>query len=304
VNRFAIVIGAFVVLGFGAVSQSRGQVPVAPCSAAVVAQPSFSASDLDESQSSRLVATHTLELTTDFGDTLAGDVRFSMPGSVTVIRPHGDVNAGSSGVIFFSDQSGAVPVTATWTQDDGNGGTCAGSASTSLLLEPATPIGRIKNIRAAEHLHPNLKFDLLWSFAAKVGRSGDLDPVQVMARGVRRPRLPGAKVPFKTVTVPLRDGDPGSTGATYRITLPGWEIRTEGGHDVFDLLGDARGTTTRNAPLGYEVKVLQSGRLLAHLQLAGVCNSFRLRHAHGQGSAALTPPSFAIGTSTPPAAMP
>ena len=187
------MIGALAALGFGAVSQSRGQVPPASCSTAVAGQPSFSASDLDELQSGRLIATHTLELTTDFGDTLAGDVRFSLPASVTVIRPHGDINAGSSGVIFFSDQSGAVPVTATWTQDDGNGGTCAGSASTSLQLEPATPIGRMKNIRAAEHLHPNLKFDLLWSFAAKVGRSGDLDPVQVMARGVRQPRLPGAQ---------------------------------------------------------------------------------------------------------------
>jgi hypothetical protein len=115
----------------------------------------------------------------------------------------------------------------------------------------------------------------LWSFAAKVGRSGDLDPVQVMARGVRQPRLPGARVPFKTVTVPLRDGDPRFTDAkTYRISLPGWEIETGGDHHAFSVRGDARGTTPRNAPLGYEVKVLQSGRLLAHLRLAGVCNSF------------------------------
>ena len=55
---------------------------------------------------------------------------------------------------------------------------------------------------------------------------------------------------------------------------PGGRSETEGDHDAFDLLGDARGTTPRNAPLGYEVKVLQSGRLLAHLRLAGVCNSF------------------------------
>ena len=275
VIRSGIVIGALVALGFGGVSQSRGQAPVAPCSTAVAGQPSFSASDLDELQSSRLIATHTLELTTDFGDTLADDVRLSMPASVTVIRPHGDFNAGSSGVIFFSEQSGAVPVTATWTQDDGSGGTCAGNASTTLQLEPATRIGRMKNILAAEHQHPNLKFDLSWRFGANVGRTGDLDPVQVMARGVRQPRLPGAKVPFKTVTVPLRDGDPGFTDAkTYRITLPGWTIETDGDHHAFALLGDARGTSPRNAPLGYEVKVLQSGRLLAHLRLAGVCNSF------------------------------
>ena len=269
------MIAAFVALGLGAASQSRGQVPAAPCSATVAGQPSFSASDLDELQSSRLIATHTLQLTTDFGDTLADVVRFSMPASVTVIRPHGDFNAGSSGVIFFSDQSGAVPVTVTWTQDDGNGGTCAGTASTTLQLLPATRNARMKNELKAAHEHPNLKYDLLWSFGANVSRTGDLDPVQVMARGVRQPRLPGPTLPFKTVTVPLRDGDPGFTDAkTYRISLPGWEIETSGDHHAFGIQGDARDTTPRNAPLGYEVKVLQSGRLLAHLRLAGVCNSF------------------------------
>jgi hypothetical protein len=275
VSRSWILIAAFVALGLGAASQSRGQVPVAPCAATVAGQPSLSASDLDELQSSQLIATHTLQLTTDFGDTLADDVRFSMPASVTVIRPHGDINAGPSGLIFFSDQSGAVPVTVSWTQDDGNGGTCAGTASTVLQLQPASRIGRMKNTRAAEHQHPNLKFDLLWSFGASVGRNGDLDPVQVMARGVRQPRLPGPTLPFKTVTVPLRDGDPGFNDAkTYRIALPGWEIETSGDHHAFGVRGDARDTTPRNAPLGYEVKALQSGRLLAHLRLAGVCNSF------------------------------
>jgi hypothetical protein len=277
VARSLILVAALVALGLGAVSQSRGQVPPPPCSTAVAGQPTFSASDLDELQSSRLIATHTLQLTTDFGDTLPddGSVRFSLPPSVTVIRPHGDFNAGASGLIFFSDQSGAVPVTIAWTQDDGNGGTCAGNASTTLQLQRATRTGRLKDIRAAEHLHPNLKYDLLWSFGANVGRTGDLDPVQVMARGVRQPRLPGPNVPFKTVMVPLRDGDPGFGDAkTYRIALPGWEIETGGDHHAFSLRGHARDTTPHNAPLGYEIKVVQSGRLLARLRLAGVCNSF------------------------------
>ena len=275
-SRCRILLAAFVALGLGAVSQSRGQVPPPLCSATVAGQPNFSAVDLDEGQSSRLIATHTLKLTMDFGDTTVdGRVSFSLPANVTVIRPHGDFDAGSSGVIFFSEPSGAVPVTATWTQDDGNGGTCAGTASTTLQLLPATRNARMKNELKAAHEHPNLKYDLLWSFGADVGRTGDLDPVVVMARGVRRPRLPGPTLPFKTVTVPLRDGDPGFDDAkTYRITLPGWEIEAGGDQGAFGIRGDARGTTPRNAPLGYEVKVLQSGRLLAHLRLAGVCNSF------------------------------
>ena len=36
----------------------------------------------------------------------------------------------------------------------------------------------------------------------------------------------------------------------------------------------AKGCDPSVAPLGYEVKVLQSGRSLARLRLAGVCNSF------------------------------
>lgn len=272
-----ILLGALLAFGFGAVSQSRGQVSPPPCSTAVAGQPTFSASDLDEHKSSRLIATHTIEVTADLSETVVDDggVRFSVPPSATVIRPHGDVNAGPWGLVFFSERSGPVLVTVTWTQDDGSGGTCASSASTTLQLQSATPIGRMKNTLAAEHQHPNFRFDLHWSVGADVGRTADLDPVQVMARGVSQPRLPGAKLPFKTVTVPLRLGDPGFNDAkTHRINLPRWMIETGGDQGGFSLIGDARGVTPRNATLGYEVKVFQSGRQLARLRLAGRCNSF------------------------------
>lgn len=276
VTRSGIVLVVLLVIGLGVASQSHGQVPPPPCSSPVAGQPTFSASDLDEGLSSRLIATHTIKVTADLSETVVdGSVRFSMPPSATVIRPHGEVNAGPWGLVFYSEKPGPVPVTAAWTQDDGNGGTCASSASTTLQLQSATPIGRMKNTLAAAHLHPNLKFDLLWRFGADVGRTADLDPVHVMARGVSRPRLPGAKLPFKTVTVPLRLGDPRFNDAkTYRIRLPRWTIETGGDQGGFSLSGDARGVTPRNATLGYEVKVLQSGRLLAHLRLAGRCNSF------------------------------
>jgi hypothetical protein len=276
VSRPRIVLVALLAVGLGAASQSRGQVPPPPCSSAVAGQPTFSASDLDERLSSRLIATHTIKVTADLSETVVdGSVTFSMPPSATVIRPDGDVNAGPWGLIFFSEESGPVSVTATWTQDDGSGGTCASSASTTLQLQSATPIGRMTNALAAAHQHPNFRFDLSWIVGADVGRTADLDPVQVMARGVSQPRLPGAKLPFKTVTVPLRLGDPGFNDAkTYRINLPRWMIGAGGDQGGFTLRGDARDLTPRNATLGYEVKVLQSGRLLARLRLAGRCNSF------------------------------
>jgi hypothetical protein len=89
VTRPHVLLVALVAVGFGAAPQSRGQVPPPPCSTSVAGQPTLSASDLDELQSSRLIATHTIQVTTDFGATLVDDrsVKFSMPPSATVIRP-------------------------------------------------------------------------------------------------------------------------------------------------------------------------------------------------------------------------
>ena len=277
VTRFRVFIGAVLALSFGTTSAGSGQATLAPCSPTVVGRPSFSASDMDGLRSSRLVATHTIEVTTDFGPTLVNDgsVKLSVPSPATVIRPHGDVNAGPGGLVFVGHTAASVPVTATWTQDDGSGGACRGTAATTVRLQPARPMPRLVNVRAAEHLHPNLRWDLLWRFGVTLGRSADLDPVVVMARGVSQARLPGGKVRFKRVTVPLRLGDPGFSDARqYHVGLPRWKITAGGDHHAFYVDGDARGILTpADVPLGYEVRVFQSGRLLARLRLAGHCNS-------------------------------
>jgi hypothetical protein len=254
---------------------------VAPpsCPARVVAQPRFSASDLDETGltgSSRLVATHAIQATTDFGSTLVdeGSIGFSLPAGATALRSHGDVSAGPGGVLFAAGAAGPLVITAAWTQDDGGGGTCAGSASITLQLRAATRMPRLKDERAVEHLHPNLKFDLLWKYGTNLGPTADLDPVTVMARGVNRPRPPGAKVRFKTVAAPLRVGDPGFSGVKQRhINLPRWTVTTGGDLSAFYVDGDALHLPMTDVPLGYEVKVFQSDRLIAHPRLAGRCNS-------------------------------
>jgi len=85
---------------------------------------------------------------------------------------------------------------------------------------------RLTDERAVEHLHPNLRFDLLWRYGTDLGPTADLGPVTVTARGGSRPRLPGAHVPFNTVTVPLRVGDPGFSGVKQRhIHPPGGQLR-------------------------------------------------------------------------------
>ena len=274
--RGRVLVGALLVIGLGPASQGLSQAAPPSCPAGVVAQPTFSGSDLDQAGGGQLVATHTIQLTTDFGSTPVdeGSISFSLPATATVLPPHGDVSAGPGGVLFTAGAAGPLMVTATWAQDDGGGGNCAGSASTTLQLRAATPMPRLKNVRALEHLHPNLKFDLLWRYATNLGPTADLDPVTIMARGINRPRLPGAKVSFKTITVPLRVGDPGFSDAEHRqISLPRWTVTMGGDHSAFYVDGDARHVPMTNVPLGYEVKVLQSGRLIARLRLAGRCNS-------------------------------
>ena len=270
------LIGVVVAVALGATSTSPGEATPPACSAAVMGKAVFSAVDIDERSSSRLVVTHTVELTTDLGDALANDgVKFSLPSGASVVRPRGDVSAGPDGVIFVAHKVGSVAIAATWTQDDGNGGTCRGRASTTLRVQAATRMPRLRNIRADEHLHPNLRWDLLWRLGVDLGRHADLDPVTVMARGVSQPRLPSARVRFRSVTVPLRLGDRGfSHTGQHHIGLPRWLVTTAGDESAFYVDGDERGIPSpRNVPLGYEVKVFQSGRLLAHLRLAGQCNS-------------------------------
>lgn len=151
---------------------------------------------------------------------------------------------------------------------------CTGSATIPLQLQPAAATPRFKNLRAAEHLHPNLKFDLSWAFTANLGPTPDLDPVQVMARGVRAARLPGSKAPFKTVTIPLRSGDPGfDPTKQFHIPLPGWRIDAVGDHTTIGVQGHSLIHSFRNRPLGYEVKLLQDGRQLIRLRLAGACSA-------------------------------
>ena len=272
-----IAVGAILALALGPATQAGGQGQPPPCSPSVNDQPSLNAIDEDEAASSTLVATHTIRADTDFGSPppfLHEDdstIVMSPPAGATTFAHE----SGNGRLTFFSPASGAVPISITWTQSDGTStGMCRGSATVPLQLQPATPAPRFKNIRAVEHLHPNLKFDLSWAFGTSLGPTADLDPVQLMARGVRAARLPGSKVPFKTVTIPLRSSDPGFKGdKQYRIPLPGWQIESNDDHSVVGVQGHSLIHSFRNRPLGYEVKLLQDGRQLIRLRLAGACSA-------------------------------
>ncbi len=205
-------------------------------------------------------------------------MRVSVPGATPEPRrgePGDDLNPSPGGLTFFSDTPGSLPVTATWTQDDGTGtGKCSASASTTLQLGAPTPLPRLKN--RLTHQRVDLTYALGWSYAATLGPLSDHRPVQVLYRGVRRARLPGSRVPFKTVEVPLRRGDPGYQQVRH-ISLPRLSVETSGDYSVLYVKADSTVTTHHSKPLGYDIELTQAGRLLARLRLAGRCSAFNCR---------------------------
>jgi hypothetical protein len=246
-------------LGLGALiaAPAGGQAPPPPCPAGVADQPTLEASDLDELQSSTLVATHTLEVQAPDED----GVSVSAPGA-TLEPKRG----------FFSDTPGPLPVTVTWTQDDGTGtGRCRAGASTTLQLVAPTPLPRLKN--ALTHEKVDLKYALGWSYAATLRPLSDHRPVQVSFRGLRRARLPGSRVRFKTVTIPLRIGEPGYQRVRH-ISLSRLSVQASGDYSALYVKADSTVSTHHSKPLGYDIKLTQAGRLLARWRLAGRCSAF------------------------------
>jgi hypothetical protein len=260
-----IVVAALLIVPV-APAAAGGQAQPPPCSAQVADQPTFDAVDLDEASSSTLVATHTLQVRVDFfAPTAAVD-------DASVIVSAAGL-AGRSPLAFFSDTPGSVPVTATWTQDDGTGrGSCSASASTTLDLQAATPIPRLTN--RFTHQKIDLKYTLNWSFGATLGPLADHRPVTILYRGVRSTRLPGAGVPFKSVTAPLRRGDAGYRGTERTLPLPRMSFQVTAASDVLDVHVDSKTTTRHARPVAYDIEVLQAGRLIARFRLAGACSAF------------------------------
>jgi hypothetical protein len=81
-------------------------------------------------------------------------------------------------------------------------------------------------------------------------------------------------VPFKTLTAPLRTGDPGYHGSERRLPLPRMSLQVTVAPDVLAVKLDSKTTTHHDRPVGYEIELTQAGRLLASFRLAGKCSAF------------------------------
>jgi hypothetical protein len=200
---------------------------------------------------------------------------------------------------FFgvADAPGTLTVTATVTNEDMDP-PCTVSGTVNFEIKAATaPI--VSNLRKPPKFkgHRGWLWDSRYWFWVKPGPAGNVSPLTVEARAIRRAKLPGAGVPAKRITFPMRPSDGavpdqepfGGCGAYTLVCTPrvrtwakGAEIDVfpKGGREVPGLVKVQitlpRGVPTLHytiakTPIGLDVKVLQDGGAVARLRMAGRC---------------------------------
>ena len=233
---------------------------------------------------------------------LSGSAYFSVNSfEVTGMRrlPHPSGDEGPPFEIFgIADEPGMLTATATLTNDDADP-SCTVTGSASFEVKPATaPI--VSNLRRPPPFKgtPGLVWDSKFWFWVKPGPTGVVKPLTVVARAIRRARVPGARVRAKRITFPMRPTDGpvpeqepfGGCGAYTLICTP--RVRTwakgaevdvfpKGGREVPALVKVLvtlpRGVPTLHytlakTPVGVDVKVVQGGAPVARLLIAGRCD--------------------------------
>ena len=105
---------------------------------------------------------------------------------------------------------------------------------------------------------------------------GDLRPLEVRYRAVRKRRFPGSHVAPRTVTFPLRSSDPGFKRLrTVRVKKAGLQLTLEPelGENLTTALTFvvAMGVSPHGSPFGYDLSLFQGGRRAARLRVSGRC---------------------------------
>lgn len=258
---------AAVVIALGGGRAAQG---APPCPAGTE-MPTITAQDFEAGSGGTLTATHTIDIDANFSDGLGrDDFQASVPAGVTV-RPRGP-----SGVSVLSDAPGALPITLTWTEHPLGGDDCTASTSTTLQLQAPTPLRFGKLPRG---LRPKLirihgkYYGGGYALTALIGRYTDRRPVELRLRGIARARLPSPAMPFKIVTVALRSIDPGFDKQRY-LRSPKWQVTGRVNFESTAMFVEATMKTgsVHDHPIGYELQVLQAGRLMIRVREAGTCN--------------------------------
>ena len=222
---------------------------------------------------------------------------FDVTGLRRVPHPDGDESPVNE-FLGIADTPGTLAVTATLTNEDAEP-SCTVSGTVNFEIRQATaPI--VSNLRKPPPFkgHRGWLWDSKYWFWVKPGPTGNVSPITVEARAIRRARVPGARVPAKRITFPMRPTDGprpeqepfGGCGAYTLICTPRvrtWpkgaevDVFTMGGREVPALVKVLvtlpRGVptlhyTVAKTPVGVDVKVLQDGAPIARLRMAGRCD--------------------------------
>jgi len=220
---------------------------------------------------------------------------FDVSGLRRVQHPDGDESPPNE-AYGIADAPGTLGVTASLTNDD-LGCTVSGTVNFEIRQATAPIVSRLRKPPVFRGHRPWLWDSKYW-FWVKPGPTGDVRPLTVEARAIKRARIPGPSVPAKRVTFPMRpsdgtppDLDPHGNCAQGEIICPR-HIRTwpDGVSVDVDTLGgrEAPGLvkvrvqlpsgvptlhrTLRKTPIGLDVKVLQGGAPIARLRMAGRCD--------------------------------
>jgi hypothetical protein len=222
---------------------------------------------------------------------------FDVSGMRRIAHPDGD-EAPPNEALGIADSPGTLTVTASLTNDDADPACTVTGAANFEIKQATTPI--VSKLRKPPPFkgHRGWLWDSRYWFWVKPGPTGNVAPITVEARAVRGARVPGAGVPAKRITFPMRvsDGEPpdqephGGCGYTtlicpraIRTWSNGAEVETfaKGGTTVRGLVKVLvtlpRGVPTLHGtlaktPVGVDVKVLQDGATIARLRMAGRCD--------------------------------
>ena len=226
---------------------------------------------------------------------------FDVTGLRRVPHPDGDESPNNE-FLGIADAPGTLTVTATLTNEDADP-SCTVSGAVNFEIRQATaPI--VSNLRKPPPFkgHRGWLWDSRYWFWVKPGPTGNVSPITVEARAIKRARVPGPGVPAKSVTFPMRpsDGERPEVGgrgncADGELICPRhirtWpdgaevDVRAMGGREVPAFVKvemrlpsgiPTLHNTLRKTPIGLDIKVLQQGATIARVRMAGRCDP------HGQ----------------------
>ena len=233
------------------------------------------------------------------GDPNFSVLSFEVSGVRTLPR---EEEGNASTIPAIGDSPGTLTANATLLTEASDGSSCTVSGTGSFEVRAATKPS-VSPLRRPPvwKQDPRLTKDSEFRFTVRPGPTGDHSPMTVVARGIPRARVPGARVRAGTRTFAIRRSDAVDDGSEERVlgTCSIWtlvcpkkvqtwakgpeinvyqrnESATRRALEVHVTLprgypSGPRGLDRHRSPAGVDVKVIQGGATIARLRIAGLC---------------------------------